>query len=74
MIWRRIKLIYGYKNFKNHMGIQDNITLAGLIKRSERRNRRFFSYIRRVAIISGLYFITMSLVPGSDQPLQASIK
>lgn len=74
MLWRGIKLIYGCKNFKGHMGIKNNVTLAGLLRRSQRRNPRFFSFLRKAAIISGLYFITMSLVPGSDLPLQTSIK
>jgi len=74
MISRGLNLRYGCKNFKNHMGIRDNVTLAGIIKRSERRNPRFFNFIKGATLVCSLYFIAMSFLPGSQQPLQASIK
>jgi hypothetical protein len=56
------------------MGIKDNVTLAGLIKRSERKNPRVFNFIKGATLVCSLYFIGMSLLPGSQQPLQTSIK
>jgi hypothetical protein len=74
MIGRSISIRYGVKSFKDHMKISDNITLKGLIRRYQRKYPTFFSVAKKTFIVSGIYMIGMSLIPGSALPVQKRIK
>jgi hypothetical protein len=65
---------YGFKDFQNHMGISSNVTLKGMIKRSMRKYPRIANAVRTISIAGSIYFILMSLIPGSSLPLQKPIK
>jgi hypothetical protein len=68
------RIAYGLKNFQNHMGIQSNVTLGGLLRRSARRYPRAYNLLRKGSVLCGIYFVMMSLIPGTSLPLQTPIK
>jgi hypothetical protein len=74
MIQRTLKIAYGFKNFQNHMGISDNVTLAGLLKRYTRKYPRTYNFMKKGTLLGGVYLVIMSLIPGTALPLQKEIK
>ncbi len=70
----RLMLNYGIKNFKNHMNIDQKLTLRGLLRRSSRKYPRTFDCIKKLFVIGGVYWTMMFLIPGTDLPLQSTIK
>ncbi len=64
----------GFKNFQSHMGITSNITLRGLLRRTTRRYPRAWGVLRKGALLCGIYFVMMSLIPGTSLPLQTPTK
>lgn len=73
MFWNSF-IRYGCKNFKHHMNITNNITLKGLLRRYQRKYPTFFRGMKLTFIISGLYVIGLSMIPGTTLPLQQQIK
>lgn len=69
-----MKTVFSFKNFRNHMGIKDNITLAGIMKRYTRKYPRVYALAKGTTVLGGVYFIMMSLFPGTSMPLQKDIK
>ena len=67
-------LKYGIKNFKDHMNIDQNLTLRGLLRRYSRKYPRTFDGIKKTFVIGGIYWTMMFLIPGTDLPLQLRIK
>lgn len=65
---------FGFKNFQTHMGITSNITLRGLLRRTARRYPRAWGVLRKGSLFCGIYFVMMSLIPGTSLPLQTPIK
>lgn len=56
------------------MEIKNNVTLGGLMKRFQRKYPKTSQGIRKSFIMSSLFFIMMTLIPGCSLPLQTSIK
>lgn len=67
-------ITFGFKNFQNHMGITSNITLRGLLRRTARRYPRVWGAVRKGSLLCGIYFVMMSLIPGTSLPLQTPTK
>lgn len=65
---------FAIKNFREHMRITDNLTLAGLLKRYARKHPTACRLAKGSTVLAGAYFILMSLFPGTSLPLQRDIK
>ena len=74
IMFRSCFVRYACKNFKNHMKIEDNVTFRGIMRRYQRKYPRVSMVIRHGFIVSSLYMIGMSMIPGSSLPFQKSIK
>jgi hypothetical protein len=70
----RTVISFGFKNFQSHMGITSNVTLRGLLRRTARRYPRVWGAVRKGSLLCGMYFVMMSLIPGTSLPLQTSTK
>lgn len=68
------KTAFRLKNFRDHMRITDNVTLAGMLKRYARRHPRATAIAKGSTVLGGVYFLMMSLLPGTSLPLQKDIK
>ena len=62
------------KNFRSHMRISDNLSLAGLLRRWARRHPKAAACAKGGTVLGGVYFLMMSLLPGSQLPLQGEVK
>ena len=72
MMWRNIK--FGFKDFRSHMNVRDNVTLKGMLKRMERKNPKPFRVMKKSLAFVVLYTLGMFLIPGSKVPFQKEIK
>ena len=74
MFWKSKLTRYAIKNFKDHMHIKNDVTLKGLIRKFNRQYPRTSTFISRSFILCSIYFISMTLIPGSTLPLQKQSK
>lgn len=68
------RIAFRLKNFRHHMRITDNASLAGLIRRFARRHPRATALAKGATVLGGVYFLMMSLLPGTSLPLQSNAK
>ena len=73
-MFRNCLVRYACKNFKDHMKITDNVTLKGIMRRYQRKYPRVFMTVKHGFIVSGIYLVGMSLIPGTTLPFQQLIK
>jgi len=74
MFWKAHILKFGIKNFKNHMNINQNITLGGMLHRYSRKYPKTHKFITATSIGIGVYITLMLVLPGCEFPLQKSVK
>ena len=74
MAWKTQILKFGMKNFKNHMNINQNITLGGMLRRYSRKYPKTYKFLTATSIGIGVYITLMLVLPSCEFPYQKSIK
>lgn len=74
MFWRSLLPRYALKNFRQQMNIHDKVTLRGLLRRFGRKYPRTTHAFQISLLLSSVYILTMTLIPGSSLPFQKAIR